>query len=116
MAYDRFGPARAATLAIWALLVATLMAWHVSSHAVPAATGLSLLTVVPLLFALPGLWRGQRPTYRWAALTLAPALAWALTEMLANAAERAVATATALLAFLALSALVAALRVMPPGR
>jgi uncharacterized membrane protein len=113
---SRFLPARIATLAIWTLLIATLTAWHAWSHAAPAALVLWLLTVLPLLVALPGLWQGRRRTYRWAGLTLAPALAWGLTEMLANAAAGAVATATALLAFLALAALVAALRVMPSGR
>ena len=113
MAPGRFRHARAATLAIWLALVAALTAWHTSRHAAPAAVGLSLLTVTPLILALPGLWRGLRRTYRWAALSLAPALAWALTELVANAAERGIATVVALLAFLALASLVAALRVMP---
>jgi cyanate permease len=46
-------------------------------------------------------------------LTLAPALAWSLTEILANPPARRFAVAASLLAFLSLAAVVAALRSMP---
>jgi hypothetical protein len=46
-------------------------------------------------------------------LTLAPALAWSLTEILANPPARGYAVGVALLAFLSLAAVVAALRSMP---
>jgi hypothetical protein len=45
-----------------------------------------------------------------------PALAWSLTELVANPGARAFAVLSALLAFLALAGVVATLRAMPPGR
>jgi hypothetical protein len=46
-------------------------------------------------------------------LTLAPALAWSLTEILANPPARGFAVSASLLAFVSLAAVVAALRSMP---
>lgn len=110
----RYTRARAATLATWSLLLLTLGTWHLAAPAA-VAVGLAVLTILPLLAALPGLWRGRRRTYRWASLTLAPAMAWSLTEIVANPADRLIAMAAATLAFAALAALVATLRTMPPA-
>ena len=108
--------ARRATLAVWTMLLAVLTAWHLSAPSGLAAAMLLLVTVVPLLVPLPALWRTQRSAYRWAPLTLAPGLAWALTELVANPGARGFAVLAALLAFLALAGVVATLRAMPRGR
>jgi uncharacterized membrane protein len=108
--------ARRATLAVWMMLLAVLAIWHLSTASRLAAVALLLLTVAPLLFPLPALWRTQRRAYRWAPLTLVPALAWSLTELVANPGARGFAILTALLAFLALAGVVATLRAMPRGR
>jgi uncharacterized membrane protein len=108
--------ARRATLAVWTMLIAVLSAWHLAAPSRLAAAMLLLVTVVPLLVPLPALWRTQRSTYRWAPLTLAPGLAWALTELVANPGARGFAVLAALLAFLALSGVVATLRAMPRSR
>ena len=106
--------ARRATLALWLGLLALLLAWHAAAGARGLGTGVLAAIALPLLAPLPGLWQGRRRTYRWAPLTLAPALAWSLTEIVANPAARGIATGSALLAFLALAAVVAALRSLPP--
>jgi uncharacterized membrane protein len=105
--------ARGLTLLAWLSLLSLLLAWN--AVAGPAGLGTAALVAIgaPLLAPLRGLWTGRRRTYRWAPLTLAPALAWSLTEMLANPPARAFSIAAALLAFLSLAAVVAALRSMP---
>ncbi len=74
------------------------------------ACGLALVAGLPLLPPLPGLLGGRPRTLRWAPLTLAPALALALTEVVANPAARTAATVTLALVLAAFSAVVAALR------
>lgn len=106
--------ARAAVLSLWSLLAAALVAWQLQRLSATAAGIALLFTAGPLLLPLPGLLRGESSTYRWASLTLAPALTWSLTELLANPEARPYATVAALLAVLSLAALVAALRVTAP--
>ena len=108
-----FQRARRLTLLAWGSLLLLLVAWHAVSGAAGLGTVVMVVVVAPLLAPLPGLWAGRRRTYRWAPLTLAPALAWSLTEILANPPARGTAVATALLAFLSLAAVVATLRSMP---
>lgn len=105
--------ARGVVLSLWLMLSLTLVAWHLQGLGAAAAAVAVLFTVGPLLLPLPGLLQGDPRTYRWATLTLAPALAWSLTELVANPAARWPATAVALLSVLSLAALVAALRVTP---
>lgn len=109
----RFARARGVTLLVWLMLATLLGGWHAATSTVPGALALGLVTVVPLLLPLRGLWVARRRSYRWAPLTLAPALAWSLTELVANPEVRGVAALAALLAFLALAAVVATLRAMP---
>lgn len=109
----RFARARGVTLLFWLLLATLLGGWHVATSTAPGALALCLVTVVPLLLPLRGLWAAQRRSYRWAPLTLAPGMAWSLTELVANPEVRGAAALAALLAFLALAAVVAALRAMP---
>ena len=105
--------ARGAVLMLWSLLALTLVAWHLRSLSATAAAVAVLFTAGPLLLPLPGLLHGNPRTYRWAALTLAPALTWSLTELVAHPAARWPATVAALLSVSSLAALVAALRVTP---
>ncbi len=113
MSLARARRARAAVLLLWLSLSVALVAWQVQRLGVTAAAVAVLFTTGPLLLPLPGLLQGDPRTYRWAALTLAPALAWSLTELVANPAVRWPAATAALLAVLSLAALVAALRVTP---
>lgn len=112
---SRFSRARSAALLGWTGLLLALATWHLNAHAGAAAVALLVLTVLPLLPPLPGLWAGRRRTYRWAPLTLAPALAWSLTEIVANPTSRGPAVLVGLLCVFALAAVVAALRTMPAG-
>jgi uncharacterized membrane protein len=59
----------------------------------PANLLWTLLMLVPLAAPLPGLWRGQRRTYAWATLCVAPYLIYGLTEVVANPAVRGAAGA-----------------------
>lgn len=104
-------PARRAALLAWTALVVSVACW-------PAAGGSAVLAAIaglPLLLPLPGLARGAPRTLRWAPLTLAPALALALTEVLANPAARTAAAVTLALALAAFAAAIAALRAGPRG-
>lgn len=105
--------ARRATLVVWSGLLLWPVAWHAAQGTARLGTVMLAVTTLPLLLPLPGLWRGQRRSYRWAPLTLVPVLAWSLTELLANPLARGFAVGGALLAFLALAAVVATLRSMP---
>ena len=102
--------ARSAVLATWGLLALALLAWHASLLPRTAAVVAVLLTVAPLAAPLPGLLARRQRSYRWAPLTLAPAMTWSLTELVANPAARPYALAAGLLAFAALAAIVAWLR------
>jgi uncharacterized membrane protein len=102
--------ARAAVLAMWVLLALTLLTWHAALLPRAAAVVAALLTVAPLALPLPGLLARRRRSYRWAPLTLAPAMTWSLTEMVANPSARPYALSAGLLAFAALAAVVAWLR------
>jgi uncharacterized membrane protein len=108
-----FNRARLAVLCLWFILGTTLSAWALAGGATAGRSALVVLTVGPLLVPLTGLWAGRRRTYRWAPLTLAPSLTFALTELVANPSSRGLAALTALLAFLCLAGVVAALRSMP---
>jgi uncharacterized membrane protein len=108
--------ARGAVLVAWGLLALTLLGWY--AVMLPPGTALvaALLTVAPLAAPLPGLVARRRRSYRWAPLTLAPAMIWALTELVANAAARPFALVAGLSAFAGLAAIVAWLRTAPAGQ
>lgn len=116
MAVDTYRRARGATLLSWVALLLVQSAWLLPDAATAGGMAVLVGTVLPPLLPLHGLWRGRRRTYRWAALTLAPAMAWSLTELVANPAVRGTAVLSAMLAFLSLAAVVATLRTMPAGR
>ncbi len=98
---------------VWVLLLASIAAWPFTAAGVGAIT--TVIALAPLLMPLPGLMRGRRRTLQWSALTLAPPLAMALTEILVNAPARAPATLSIALIFAAFATVVAALRILPRG-
>ena len=103
--------ARRLAIGVWLLLAASIAAWPIK------ATGIGLTTtaiaLLPLFLPLPGLVRGRRRTLQWSPLTLAPALALALTEILVNASARTCVTLTLALILAAFATIVAALRISP---
>jgi uncharacterized membrane protein len=95
----------------WIALLASVAVWPL----VPPATGpeLTLIAGLPLLLPLPGILRGARTTLRWAPLTLAPALAIALMEIVASRGARFAAAWTLALILAAFAAVIAAQRAPP---
>lgn len=104
------GASRAAPLA-WIALCASIGAWTL----IPPATApaLALVAGLPLLLPLPGILRGTPRTLRWAPMTLAPALAIALMEIVASRGARFAAAGTLALILAAFAAVIAALRAAP---
>lgn len=100
---------RAIVLLLVAALAVLLMLWQRDSLA--SGSLLALLWLVPLLPALPGIVNGKRYTYAWSTLLVTGYVALALTEIVANAAQRGIATLMLLVAFALFVALVAFLRV-----
>jgi uncharacterized membrane protein len=108
---DRARITRRIALTGWLLLTVSIACWPLGSSGIGWA--IALLALLPLLLPLPGIARGLRRSFGWAPLTLAPALALSLVEILVNAAGRPRATLTLALALAAFAALVAALRAAP---
>ena len=108
---DRARITRGIALAGWLLLIASIACWPLGTSRIGWAT--ALLALLPLLLPLPGIAGGSSRSFSWAPLTLAPALALALTEILINVAGRPRATLTLALIMAAVSALIAALRAAP---
>lgn len=107
------GRARNAVLILFGILITGMGTWHWVRM---EGTGLVIalaVTVAPLLLPLRGLARLRRYTYRWAALTLVPSMAWSLTELVASPGDRAIAAVLGMTGFLALAAIVAVLRTLP---
>lgn len=109
---DRARLTRRAALAAWLALAASVAAWQLPAAGIgPVA---ALIAGLPLLLPLPGLVRGARRALRAAPMALAPLLAVAITECLANPPARIAAGVTLALAFAAFAAILAALRALPP--
>lgn len=113
---SKFARARSAVLLLWCLLALVLLAWQLGPPVTVGSCAIVLATVLPMAFPIPGMLKTRRRSFRWAPLTLAPAMAWSLTELVANPLARLPAGLCALLGFLALAAVVAALRTMPLQR
>ena len=95
----------------WLALIASIVAWPFTETGIgPLTTAIALL---PLLLPLAGLARAKRRTLQWTPLTLAPAIALTLTEILVNAPARLPATLTLALILAAFAVIVAALRRIP---
>jgi len=98
---------------VWLLLLASIAAWPFAAAGISRVT--TVIALLPLLPPLPGLLRGRRRTLQWTPLTLAPALALTLAEILVNAPARVPATLTLALILAAFAIIVAALRIIPRG-
>ena len=86
---------RLATVWLWGAVAASLLCWYTAGY----PWLLCVVAGAPLLAPLPGLLRGRRYTYAWASLFAMPYLAFAVTELLANPAARAVGSVSLLLIF-----------------
>jgi len=107
------GRARNAVLILFGLLIAGMGSWHWARLQGAGLVIALMVTVAPLLLPLRGLARLRRYTYRWAALTVVPSMAWSLTELVASPGDRAIAAVLGMTGFLALAAIVAVLRTLP---
>lgn len=103
--------ARHIALAAWILLALSVAAWPFSGAGIGTIT--SAVAFLPLLLPLPGMARGSLRALRASPMALAPVLALALTETLANPAGRLAAGVTLILVLLAFAAVIAAIRVAP---
>lgn len=92
----------------WLALIASIASWPFATARIGMLT--TAIALLPLLLPLPGLLMGWRRTLQWSPLTLAPALALSLTEVLVNAPARILGTLTIVLILAAFAMLIAALR------
>lgn len=107
----RAGRARHFALAAWILLALSVGAWPFAGSGIGAIT--SAIAFLPLLLPLPGIARGSPRVLRASPMALAPVLALAITETLANPAARIAAGVTLVLVLIAFAAVIAAIRVAP---
>ena len=98
---------RAAVVA-WLLLAASVACWPFTDAGI--GWMISSLAFVALLLPLPGIFRASNRALRAAPMAIAPALVFAITEVIANPPARPWATATLGLALLAFAAVLAVLR------
>ena len=101
-----------AAIAAWLALAGSIALWQAAGSGIGITA--TLIAGLPLLLPLPGLLRGARRSLRAAPMTLAPALALAVTEFLVNPPARPFAGATLALVFAAFAGILAALRTLPP--
>ena len=109
---DRARAARKAAIAAWIALCVSVASWALPASSIGAVT--TLVAGLPLLLPLPGLLGAGRRALKAAPMAIAPALALAVTEYLANENARPFAVATLALAFAAFAGILAALRAAPP--
>ena len=110
---DRASRAHQVALASWVLLAASVAAWPFAGQGIGRLS--AAIAFLPLLLSLPGLARGSRRALRAAPMALAPALAIALTEVVANPTARGLAALSLALVLVAFAAIVAAIRATPPA-
>jgi uncharacterized membrane protein len=101
-------------LATLAVVVITVGGAAMLNSPWPGSALLAAVLVLPLLLPLKGLLRGDRRTYAWATLCIAPSFLYAITEAIANSLVRAIAAAILLASLAHFVALVAYLRVTRP--
>lgn len=93
------GAARAGLHVALAVLVGTLVSWHLTRLQASGAALAIALTAGPWLLLWPALWRRGRQAHVLAAILAAPTIAYALMETLANPGVRWFAGTTLLAAF-----------------
>ena len=103
------------TLAAAALLAVCVAAAALREASWPASLGWLIVLLVPVLLPLPGLWRRTRRTCAWATLCVAPYFAYGTTEVIANPAVRAEASAILFASLAWFISLVYCLRVTRPA-
>jgi uncharacterized membrane protein len=101
-------------LATLAMLVVAIAVAATLNASWPGSALLVAVLVVPLLLPLKGLLQGDRRTYAWATLCIAPCFVYAITEAIANSLARAIAAAILFASLAHFVALVAYLRVTRP--
>ena len=101
-------------LATLAVVVITVGGAAMLNAPWPGSALLAAVLVLPLLLPLKGLLHGDRRTYAWATLCIAPAFLYAITEAIANSLVRAIAAAILVASLAHFVALVAYLRVTRP--
>ena len=101
-------------LATLAVVVITVGGAAMLNAPWPGSALLAAVLVLPLLLPLKGLLQGDRRTYAWATLCIAPAFLYAITEAIANSLVRAIAAAILVASLAHFVALVAYLRVTRP--
>jgi len=80
----------------------------------PGSALLAAALILPLLLPLKGLLQGDRRTYAWATLCIAPCFVYGITEVIANSSVRAIAAVILFTSLAHFVALVAYLRVTRP--
>jgi uncharacterized membrane protein len=111
---DRAARARTAACLAWLALIAFVSFWPAGNSGISWAA--AAIATIPLVLPFAWLLRGSRLAYGFAMLALAPVLALAVMELLANAAARTRAAMTLALILVAFASLIAALRAMPATR
>jgi uncharacterized membrane protein len=106
--------ARRWALATLAMLAVAVGAATTLNASWPGSAVLAAVLLLPLLLPVKGLLRGNRRTYAWATLCIAPCFVYAITEAIANSSMRAFAAAILLASLAHFVALVAYLRVTRP--
>src|SRR5690606_34767148 len=102
---------RIAVVAALIALIAALIAWRVGTGLTVGDVVLIVVLTLPLVVALPRLLAGHRRTYAWMTLAVTPYLIVAITEAVANPAQRAWAALCLGIAFLFFLLLIVYLRV-----
>lgn len=105
---------RVAVLGATALLILAVLAWILTPTVSLGRLASAVIVTLPLWIFIPALHRGERRKYAAMTLCVVPYLALALTELVANPAARALASAILLLAFALFGLLIVFLRVTRP--
>jgi uncharacterized membrane protein len=103
----------------WALATLAMIGVAIGAAATldaswPGSALLATALVLPLLLPLKGLLQGDRRTYAWATLCIAPCFVYGITEVIANSSVRAIAAVILFTSLAHFVALVAYLRVTRP--
>jgi uncharacterized membrane protein len=102
---------RRVAVAAWLLLMSSVAAWPFEAAGIGRV--FAAIAFLPLLLPLPGLLGDSSRALRAAPLALAPVLALAVTEVVANPPARPWAGLSLALVFVAFAALIAAIRASP---
>lgn len=94
-----------------AILIVALILWRVQTGFSIGDAVLIVVLTLPLLIAIPRLLSGHRRTYAWMTLAVTPFIIVAITEAVANPAQRVWAGLCLAVAFLLFVLLIAYLRV-----